>query len=90
MPITLAVPKETQPGEQRVALVPAVAAKLADQGITVRIEQGAGAGIRTPDSAYARTELAAGAEAVYLGADVVLKVQPPQWRRSTSFPKEPS
>lgn len=52
MPITLAVPKEILAGEQRVALVPAVAAKLADQGAIVRIEQGAGAGIRTPDSAY--------------------------------------
>ena len=77
MPITLAVPKEILAGEQRVALVPAVAAKLADQGATVRIEQGAGAGIRTPDSAYAGAELAADAAAVFAGAQVILKVQPP-------------
>ena len=87
MPITLAVPKETQPGEQRVALVPAVAAKLADQGITVRIEQGAGAGIRTPDSAYVRTEQVAGPEAVYAGAEVVLKVQPPSLAEIALIPE---
>ena len=77
MPIILAVPKEIRSGEQRVALVPAVAAKLADQGTTVRIEQGAGAGIRTPDSAYKGTEQVASSQALFDSANVILKVQPP-------------
>ncbi|GMV68908.1 MAG: NAD(P) transhydrogenase subunit alpha [Pseudomonadota bacterium] len=88
MPITLAVPKEILAGEQRVALVPAVVAKLADQGATVRIEQGAGAGIRTPDSAYGAAERATDAAAVYAGAQVILKVQPPTLAEIDLMPKE--
>lgn len=88
MPITLAVPKEILAGEQRVALVPAVAAKLADQGAAVRIEQGAGAGIRTPDSAYVGAELAVDAAAVFAGAQVILKVQPPTLAEIELMPEE--
>lgn len=88
MPITLAVPKEILAGEQRVALVPAVVAKLADQGVTVRIEQGAGAGIRTPDSAYGAAERATDAAAVYAGAQVILKVQPPTLAEIDLMPEE--
>ncbi|HMM44923.1 MAG TPA: Re/Si-specific NAD(P)(+) transhydrogenase subunit alpha [Candidatus Macondimonas sp.] len=88
MPITLAVPKEILAGEQRVALVPAVAAKLADQGAIVRIEQGAGAGIRTPDSAYVGAELTIDAAAAFKGAQVILKVQPPTLAEIDLMPEE--
>jgi NAD(P) transhydrogenase subunit alpha len=85
MALTLGVPKETVPGESRVALVPAVAEKLAGLGVEVLLESGAGAGgcvidggfIGTclPDEEYPGVVLVGAAEA--LAADIVFKVQPP-------------
>ena len=72
------VAKETAPGERRVALVPEALGKLQAAGLEVLVEAGAGAGAAIPDSAYA----AAGAEvvptdALYQGADVILRVAKP-------------
>src|SRR5262245_60711799 len=46
------IPKETFPGERRVALVPAGVAKLAKSGIGVIVEPGAGAAAGFPDKLY--------------------------------------
>lgn len=48
----VAVPKETRPGERRVALVPKDAAALCKQGAEVNIEAGAGAAALCDDSDY--------------------------------------
>ena len=80
----IGVPKETEAGERRVALVPEVVAKLVrstgEDGaapVQVLVERGAGAGALIPDEAFAD----AGAElvdaAAALGADVVVKVAAP-------------
>ena len=53
----VAVPKETAPGERRVALVPETVSKLGE-GFQVRVERGAGEAAGFGDDAYA----AAGAE----------------------------
>src|SRR6266567_857866 len=67
------VPRESYPGERRVALVPAVLANLAKAGIQVTIEAGAGASAGYPDAEYSekgakivgsRTEVFAAAEIV--------------------------
>ena len=50
MPICVAVPKETRPGEHRVALVPQIVERLAEPGIEVLLEAGAG------DGAFSRTQ----------------------------------
>ena len=50
--LTVGVPKETFPGERRVALVPAVMANLSRAGIEVLIESGAGDAAGFPDEAY--------------------------------------
>jgi NAD(P) transhydrogenase subunit alpha len=55
----VAVPKETAPGERRVALVPETVSKLGD-GFQVRVEHGAGTAAGFGDDAYAE----AGAELV--------------------------
>ena len=62
----VAVPKETAPGERRVALVPETIAKLGP-GFQVRVERGAGDRAGFEDTAYAE----AGAEVVNgtIGAD---------------------
>jgi NAD(P) transhydrogenase subunit alpha len=72
----VSVPKETVPGERRVALVPDMAAKLKKGGVDVVVESGAGAPAGFPDASYT----ASGARLTADGfgpADVVLKVQPP-------------
>lgn len=74
----LAVPKESAPGERRVALVPDVVRKIAGRGIEVLVERGAGGGALIPDEAFA----AAGAtvsddQGVLWGADVVVTIAPP-------------
>jgi len=50
--ITVGVPKETYPGEKRVALIPAVIPSLQKGGMEVHVESGAGAESGYPDSAY--------------------------------------
>lgn len=47
------VPRETFPGERRVALVPAAIANLAKEGLQVVVEAGAGVGAGYPDADYA-------------------------------------
>ena len=49
----IGVPKETYPGEQRVALIPATLPSLKKEGMEVQIETGAGAASGYPDNAYA-------------------------------------
>jgi len=66
------IPKETWPGETRVAVIPAGAATLKKAGVDVAIEPGAGASAGFPDGAYeqqgavlvSRSELFAHAEIV--------------------------
>lgn len=77
MPITVAVAKESASGEKRVALVPEIARKLADLGVQVRIERGAGQGAWLPDAAYEAAEVVADRGELLAGADLLLTVQPP-------------
>jgi len=79
MAIRVAVPKETVPGERRVALVPDVVARMTRQGYAVAVEEGAGEGAYFSDEAYAKAqaELRPDKKALYADADLVLKVQPP-------------
>ncbi|AGA35180.1 NAD(P) transhydrogenase alpha subunit [Thioalkalivibrio nitratireducens DSM 14787] len=76
MPVRLSVPKETASGERRVALDPAVAARLGKMGVSVQIERGAGLAARFPDGAYSGVDLLDG-NAVYSQADVMVRVAPP-------------
>src|SRR2546421_1446114 len=70
------VPKETAPGERRVALVPELVSRLVPTGFEVLVERGAGEAASFPDSAYEE----AGAKLVpdaYREAEAVVKVQKP-------------
>jgi NAD(P) transhydrogenase subunit alpha len=49
----VAVPKETAPGERRVALVPETVSKLREAGFEVRVERAAGASAGFSDDDYA-------------------------------------
>jgi NAD(P) transhydrogenase subunit alpha len=70
--------KETYPGENRVALVPAAVAPLAKAGCEVVVERGAGAAAGYPDALYEEkgARLVDRAD-VFSGADVVLMVRGP-------------
>lgn len=70
------VPKETAPGERRVALVPDLIPKLLKTGLEVVVQSGAGTAAGFPDSAY-REQGARLEPELPAGADIVLKVQPP-------------
>ena len=45
----VAVPREIEPGEERVAIVPETVKRLVKKGIEVSVESGAGEGARFPD-----------------------------------------
>jgi NAD(P) transhydrogenase subunit alpha len=73
----LGVPKETFPGEARVALVPAVFAPLKKAGCEILLQAGAGAAAGYPDAAFAEKggRIAASREEVFREADVILQVR---------------
>lgn len=71
------VPKEIAPGERRVAATPETVKKLRSMGFSVRVEAGAGAGARVPDSAYVEAGAEIAEVSAVWGADLVLKVRPP-------------
>jgi H+-translocating NAD(P) transhydrogenase subunit alpha len=75
----IGVPKETAPGERRVALVPESAKKLIQAGYEVAIEAGAGDDAGYLDGAYreAGATIASDAAALLGSSDLVLKVGPP-------------
>jgi proton-translocating NAD(P)+ transhydrogenase subunit alpha len=75
----IGVPKETAPGEQRVALTPDSVARLKKAGSEIIVERDAGASAFFPDKLYsdAGATIAASAAEVLGGADVITKVQRP-------------
>jgi NAD(P) transhydrogenase subunit alpha len=75
--MTVGVPKETYPGERRVALVPAVVPSLKKAGLDVIIEAGAGLEAGFPDAAYAEkgAQIAASREVLFATADVIVQVR---------------
>jgi NAD(P) transhydrogenase subunit alpha len=77
MYVNVAVLKETHPHERRVALVPAVAAKLIKLGAKIHMQTGAGEGIELADAAFEDVAFIADRRALVADADVVLAVQPP-------------
>lgn len=78
MPVKIAVLKETRPHERRVAMVPAVADKLAKLGAQIHMQSGAGVAVKLADAAYKNVTLHADAIEMVRDADIVLSVQPPE------------
>src|SRR5437762_13385171 len=86
--VKVSVPKETKPGERRVALVPDLARKLVDAGFEVVVQSGAGAEANLPDDLYTEegaTVVADAGEA--LRGDVVTKVSAPQGAELDALPE---
>jgi NAD(P) transhydrogenase subunit alpha len=70
----IGVPKETAPGERRVALVPESGKKLRQAGYEIAVEAGAGEGALIPDALYEEAGARIGNP---WRAEVVAKVAPP-------------
>jgi NAD(P) transhydrogenase subunit alpha len=77
MPVKIAVLKETRAAERRVAMVPAVADKLAKLGAQIHLQAGAGVAVKLADAAYKNVQLHADPIEMVRDADIVLSVQPP-------------
>lgn len=78
-PQRIGVPRETFPGEKRVATVPDAVSKLIKLGFAVVVESGAGALADLSDDAYreAGASIAGSAAELWNSADIVFKVRPP-------------
>lgn len=77
--VRIAVPREVKDNEARVALTPAGVHELVGRGHDVVVEQDAGAGSSISDSDYkaAGAQVVTGADAVWGGAELLLKVKEP-------------
>ena len=78
MSVKIAVLKETAEREQRVALVPSVAGKLARLGSEIYLQSGAGDAVKLADEAFKDVHTAANPQGLVSDADIVLCVQPPK------------
>jgi len=78
MSIRIAVPKEREQHEKRVALTPEVAGKLIQKGFEVAIESGAGEKSFFSDDAYAQAgcKIEPDSKKLLSGGQIILKVQP--------------
>jgi NAD(P) transhydrogenase subunit alpha len=76
MAMIVSIPKETVPGERRVALVPDLVPRLTKAGLEVVVQPGAGESAGFFDAAYTGKGARLEAE-VFGNADILLKVQPP-------------
>src|SRR6202140_2567789 len=72
----IGVPKESYPGERRVALVPMVVPNLIKAGFEVAIEKGAGVEAGYPDALYVEkgAKILPDRAAIFAAADLVVQV----------------
>ena len=82
------VPREIKPDEYRVGLPPTAVREYVAHGHEVLVEAGAGEGAGYSDALYVRVgaTIAPTAEAVFAGAQLIIKVKEPQaveWARLT-------
>lgn len=77
--MNVGIPKETGPGERRVAVIPESVKQLKQAGVSVLVESGAGVGATHADKAYqeAGAAVVPNASALWSDADAILKIQPP-------------
>src|SRR5689334_5362581 len=82
------VPREIKPDEYRVGLTPTAVREYVTHGHEVIVERGAGNGAGYLDAAYTKAgaKIVADADAVFAGAEMIVKVKEPQpveWARLT-------
>ena len=77
--MNVALPRETHPGETRVAMIPEHVAKLSTVGASIAIETGLGQALQVEDEAYADAGASAvkDRKALLENADMVLRIRKP-------------
>jgi NAD(P) transhydrogenase subunit alpha len=87
----LLVPRETRPGERRVAVVPSVVGKFTQLGFEVVVESGAGSLAFATDADYSAAGAlvvpTSGMDDAYAAADVVATVRPLDYGRAKRLRK---
>lgn len=87
----LLVPRETRPGERRVAVLPSVVGKFTQLGFEVVVESGAGDHAFAPDADYAAAGAlvvpTSGMDDALAAADVVATVRPLDYGRAKRLKK---
>ena len=73
----IGIPRESLPGETRVAATPQTVGQLIKLGYEVLVESGAGAAASFPDEAFVEAGATIGTAAEALATDIVLKVNAP-------------
>lgn len=87
----IAVPKESTPGETRVALIPKHVSEFTAQGINVQVEHLAGikAGFSDKEYQQAGAKICPSAKETYQKADIITKIWAPQEKELACFsPKQ--
>ncbi len=89
MPIKIAVPRETLPGERRVALVAEVVTRLTQQGIDVAIEQGAGVNAYQKDESFQESgaQLHSDRQTLFADSQLILRVTAPSVDEVKEYPR---
>lgn len=87
MPLEIAVTRERHPGERRVSLVPETAKKFIALGARIRMEQGAGLESHLRDIDYVDVKPAPDAAAACQGAQLILRVAPPELDEINALPE---
>jgi H+-translocating NAD(P) transhydrogenase subunit alpha len=87
--VKVAILRETEPGETRVAMVPGVMGDLVKAGLEVVVERGAGTRAGFPDAVYAEAgaTLADSAAQALDGAAALLRVSPPSEGEIAALPR---
>ena len=75
MAVTIGVPRETFPGERRVALVPRSCEALGKLGASVIVEQSAGAEAGSPDEQYSSRGARLASRSEVFQADIIAQVR---------------
>ncbi|MFM2480665.1 Re/Si-specific NAD(P)(+) transhydrogenase subunit alpha [Celerinatantimonas sp. YJH-8] len=75
----IGIPKESAPGEARVAATPATVSELIKLGFDILVEHDAGAAADFPDSAYQQSGASIGEHHDVFASDIVLKVTLPSY-----------
>jgi NAD(P) transhydrogenase subunit alpha len=83
----IGVPRETHPGERRVAATPEVATQLQKLGYEVVVETNAGAEASFTDDAFreAGCTIADSAADIWSGSDIILQVRPPEGEQAAGL-----
>jgi NAD(P) transhydrogenase subunit alpha len=87
MPLTIAVARETEAGEKRVALAPETAKKYAALGAQIQLERTAGAESHFLDADYEDIGYSDGLKNCYANAQLILRVTPPTLEEIEAMPE---